>query len=243
LLPSVSVGGYLASWREPVSYYQTHYPAQLGSETNEANSVRTLLASETKVYLGGFFTMIDGQGRRNLAALDLDGDLDPTWKPEADSQVLSLAFSCDKETVFADRKFSNTAGSNGVYSPRERLACFATTSGSLHPWAVSAGSIPNEEGVADLAVTCERITAGFLGRNYVRSFRLDNGNTGTRVWENKCAGDVQTLTMLGPEKVIIGGHFSQVAGIKRIRIAQLNLSDSPMGPSTPIGQAPSRYSY
>jgi hypothetical protein len=201
----------------------------VGTETNKG--VRALLASGTKVYVGGYFKTIDDKGRRHLGAFDFSGNLDPKWRPKTDTYVRSLAFSCDGATVFAGGKFRNAAGSSDVYSPRETLARFDATSGALHPWAVPAGSVPNDEVAADLAVTCERITGGYLGRNYVRSFRLDNGDTGTKVWENKCAGNVQTVTMLGAEKLIIGGHFSQVAGERRIRIAQLDLSDGSVDPA------------
>ena len=106
----------------------------------------------------------------------------------------------------------------------------------MQPWAISAGSVPNEEVGADLAVACDptqptaetQISVGYLGRNYVRSF---DGGSGAKVWEKKCAGDVQTLAMLGPDKIIIGGHFSQVDGKKRTRIAELNLTDGSVDPS------------
>ncbi len=85
----------------------------IGTATNPS-IVRTLLASGTKVYVGGNLTKIDGKGRARLAALDLSGNLDPTWKPKADSQVRNLAFSCDGATVFAAGKFRNAAGPDGV---------------------------------------------------------------------------------------------------------------------------------
>ena len=207
----------------------------VGSET--AQGVKALLASDTKIYVGGAFSTIDGKARRNLGALDLSGNLDATWKPQANARVQSLAYSCDKATVFAGGKFRNAAGSDGVFSPRETLARFDPATGALHPWAVPAGSVPNDEVAADLAVTCERITGAYLGRNYVRSFRLDTGDTGTKVWENKTAGNVQTVTMLGADKLIIGGHFSQIDdadptnGVRRIRIAMLNLSDGIVDPT------------
>jgi hypothetical protein len=202
----------------------------IGTATNPS-AVRTLLASETKVYVGGDFAKIDGKGRARLAALDLSGNLDPTWKPKADSQVRNLAFSCDGATVFAAGKFRNASGPDGVYSPREKLARFDATSGSLHPWAIPAGITNPDEIANDLAVTCERITVPFLGRNFARSFRLNDGNTGTVAWETKYGGDPQTVAMLGAEKVIVGGHFSQVGREKRTRIAMVNLSDGLADPS------------
>jgi hypothetical protein len=190
-----------------------------------------LLASKTNVYLGGAFGRIDGKVRSNLGALDLSGNLDPTWQPKADSPVWSLAFSCDRATVFAGGDFRNAAGPDGVYSARKTIARFDATSGALDPWAIPATSVGNGEAAADLAVTCERITVPFLGPNLARSFRLDNGNTGTMAWEIKCSGDPQTVAMLGADKLVIGGHFSQVAGERRIRIALINLSNGSPDPS------------
>ena len=200
----------------------------------ENHMVRTILVSSQKVYIGGSFGAVDGKGRTNLAAIDpVSGNVDPTWKPKADGTVWTLAFSCDGSGVFAGGKFLKAAGSDGVFSPRQFLARFDATSGALHPWAVPAGSFQNESEIAsDLAVTCERITSGFLGPNFLRSFRLDNGNTGSVVWEYKTGGEVQTATMLGPNKVIVGGHFSQLKdGVKRTSIAMINLSDGSVDPS------------
>jgi Bacterial Ig-like domain/RTX calcium-binding nonapeptide repeat (4 copies)/Domain of unknown function (DUF5122) beta-propeller len=205
----------------------------VGSETNTSNSVRALLASDTKVYVGGIFSSIDGKFRSNLGAFDLSGNLDEAWRPKTQGQVRGLAFASDKATVFASGKFRSAAGSDGDYQPRETLARFDPTSGSLNPWAVPADSVSNDQVAADIAVTANRISAGYLGNNYVRSFQLDNGDTGTKVWEKKCAGDVQTVAMLGPDKLVIGGHFSQVDGIKRTRIALLNLSDGSLDPWAP----------
>jgi trimeric autotransporter adhesin len=195
----------------------------VGSETSEG--IRAMVASSTKVYFGGYFTVVDGKARQYVAALDTAGNVDPTWKPRAGGFVRSLAFSCDGATVFAGGKFRNAAGPDGLFSPRETIARFDAASGALDPWAIPAGTVPNDEVAADLAVTCERVTAAYLGRNFARSFRLDNGNSGTQAWATKCAGDVQTVAMLGADKLIIGGHFSQVAREPRTRIAQINLSN------------------
>ena len=208
----------------------------VGAETK--GYINAMVASNSKVYLGGTFNSIDGKNRRYLGALDVSTkEVNPTWKPKADKIVRSLAFSCDKDpagdpkTVFAGGKFQQAAGSDGVYNPRPTIARFDATSGSLDPWAIPAGITGNDETAADLAVTCERITAAYLGPNYARSFRLDDGNTGTLAWAQKCGGDPQAVTMLGDDKVVIGGHFSQVNREKRVRIALLNLSDGSLDPN------------
>jgi hypothetical protein len=202
-----------------------------GTETNPGY-INAMVASDSKVYVGGTFIKIDGKARRYLGKLDASsGEVDPAWKPKADKIVRSLAFSCDGTTVFAGGKFRNAAGSGGTYVPRETIARFDATSGSLHPWSIPAGSTGNDETAADLAVTCDRVSAAYLGPNYARSFHLDHGDTGTMAWETKCGGDPQAITMFGPDKLVIGGHFSQVDREKRTRIALINLSDGKPDPS------------
>ena len=211
----------------------------------EASIVHTMLVSETnsRVYFGGAFGTVDGKGRRNIAALDFSGNVDLKWKPKVDKPaVRSLAFGCDQATheiseatMFATGQFRGAAGSDGVFEPRENIAQFNTADGSLHPWAVPAGTVGADEPGLDLAVSCtpglERVTVPFSGPNVLRSFRLDTGDVGTLAWQIKNGGEAQTAAMLGPNKLIIGGHFSQIEdlqggkGVRRERLAQLNLSD------------------
>jgi hypothetical protein len=199
--------------------------------------VRAMIVSGQKVYIGGAFGSVDGKSRTNLAAIDpVSGNVDPTWKPKADRPVYSLAFSCDGSGVFAGGKFLNAAGSDGVFSARTVIARFNATSGALHPWAVPASTFEGvDEGfvASDMAVTCERITTGFLGHpNWVRSFRLDNGETGSMAWGYRTGGDVQAVTMLGPNKVILGGHFKWVKDrVPRTCLAMVNFSDGSADPS------------
>src|SRR5919112_650556 len=140
-------------------------------EDPTVTTVYALAASNGKIWVGGKFGAVDGKGRGNLAAIDpLSGNVDPTWKPRADRLVWSLAFSCEGSGVFVGGKFLKAAGSEGVFIPRQLIARFDATSGTLHPWAVPAGSFQNNDEVAsDLAVTCDRITSGFLGPNFLRS--------------------------------------------------------------------------
>jgi hypothetical protein len=202
----------------------------------DASTVRTMIASDTKVYVGGSFGTVDGKGRKNLAAIKPSGELDTVWRPKADKVVWTLAFSCDDATVFAGGKFRNAAGSDGVFNTRNFIARFDATSGSLHPWAVPTSvllGLDETSNASDLAVTCERVTTGFLGiPNLVFSFRLDTGNIGSMAWSYNADGNVQTAAMLGPDKVILGGHFKRAPyGVPRTRIAMVNLSDGSTDPS------------
>lgn len=196
----------------------------VGSETSQG--IKAMVASSSKVYVGGGFGSVDGKGRGNLAAFDANtGDLDLVWKPKTKSSVRGLGLDCNKATVFAGGAFREAAGSDGVFAPRDSVARFDAASGSLHQWAIPAGTVKGGEVAADFAVTCDRVTVPFLGPNISRSFRLDDGNTGTLAWEKKSGGDVQTMTMLGPDKIVIGGHFGQFDGVNRKGVALINLSD------------------
>ena len=202
------------------------------SET--AGGVRAMLVSSDKVYVGGGFTAIDDKARRRLAVFDFSGNLDPDWKPRADKVVRGLGFSCDEATIFASGQFRNASGPDGVFSPREQVARFDTASGSLHPWAIPAGTVATDDVASDLAISCapglERVTIPYLGvTNQMRSYRLDTGDTGTVAWRVGGGGDFQTVEMLGPDKLVVGGHFKHVDGagydpIPRNRIALLDLS-------------------
>jgi hypothetical protein len=204
--------------------------------TNTSNRVRALMVSETspqKVYVGGTFTTIDGQNRPNLGAVSLSGDLDTAWRPKTQGAVHTLAYSCDKATVFAGGAFKSAAGSTTSFTTRHFLARFDASNGALHPWAVPVDSLANDEVAADIAMACERqrIVAAFRGPNWNRAIRLDNGDTGSVVWARKSGGESQTVTMLGPDKAVFGGHFGQWDNVKVAGIALINLSDGSVDPS------------
>lgn len=205
--------------------------------SDTAGPVRAMVVSDSKVYVGGGFSGIDGKTRKGLAKFDLSGNLDLNWKPKTDKVVRGLDVACDGTTIFATGQFRNASGSDGVFSPREQVARFDKATGALHPWAIPTGTANADEVGSDLAISCmpglERITIGFLGPNHLRSFRLDNGNTGTVAWDVQTGGDPQTVAMLGAGKLIVGGHFGQIENKKRARIAQINLSDGAVDPWNP----------
>jgi hypothetical protein len=202
----------------------------IGAET--AAGIKAMAASDTRVYVGGGFGSVDGNGRRNLAAFDATtGALDTKWRSKAGSPVRSLALSCDKATVFAGGIFRTASGNDGVFQPRESVARFDATTGALHPWATPTGTVNSDAVAVDMAVTCERVTVAYQGNNLNVSYRLADGNAGTVAWMVKTQGEAQTVAMLGPDKVLFGGHFSNWIDGKRTGIALVNLSDGSVDPS------------
>ena len=87
-----------------------------------------LSPDESTLYVGGDFTMVDGQARNHLAAFSTATGQLTSWAPSTDGQVRSLAAT--GSTVYAGGNFRSASG-----QPRSRLAAFAAGSGTLQPWA------------------------------------------------------------------------------------------------------------
>jgi hypothetical protein len=192
--------------------------------------VRTLLAGSSRLYVGGSFKSVDGVTRQRLAAFDASGNLSNTWKPRASAAVKSLVFSADGAKVFVGGSFRNAAGTSSPVQARPTVARFDAVTGALDTWSIPAGVIPNGLSAYDLAVTPldhapARLFVAYGGSNAIYAIDIsdDDGNV---VWQNKTGGNVQTVAVYR-DKVLFGGHFTQVgdifaggnANIRRIRFA------------------------
>ena len=187
--------------------------------------VFTILTSDSKVYIGGRFNRVDGKWRQNIAALDsTTGELDLGWDPKANREVFDLEFAADEQTVFAIGRFGKLIGSDGAEKTRKNVGRLHTDTGNLHPWTIPEGDIQTivaGDPTADQTgwegiVTPNRLYAAFgdKGPNYAAAFKLDNGNTGNRIWKQNVVGDVYSLALTPDGKrLFFGGHF----GINRHR--------------------------
>ncbi len=84
---------------------------------------------QSRVYVGGDFTTVDGQVRNHLAAFDVaTGSLVSGFTPYVGGQVRGVAFSGN--TVYAGGNFYSA---NGL--PRNLFAAFQASNGNLTSWA------------------------------------------------------------------------------------------------------------
>jgi len=177
-----------------------------------------LAANDSRLYVGGKFAEVDGTRRGNLAALDSSsGALDADWKARTNGLVRKLAFDSSGATVFAVGAFGGekAVSNGGVFFKRQSVARFDAATGSVHPWATPDGAIQTDSGRGG-KMTCWSATvtptrlylACGLGPNYAVALRLDNGNSGDRVWQTGFVGNPQSST-LSPDgsRLIVGGHF------------------------------------
>jgi RHS repeat-associated protein len=136
---SASVGGSMSTWDPPLS---------------AGGYVRALALEGGRLYVGGRFSSIDGQARRNLASFDLQGPKLRPWDPAPDNgsgsgDVLKIA-SADGRTILVGGSFTTISGVS-------RMGLAAVDPDTAEPLAFS----PAVDGaVNEIDVSVERLYVG-----------------------------------------------------------------------------------
>ncbi len=192
-------------------------PSFAPSVGDSTSTVFALLPDTSKIYIGGQFANVNGTSRGNLAAVDAStGALDAAWRARANNLVRDLKFGPNNDgTIFAIGGFNSVSSGNSGNIARQSVARFDVATSAVHSWSVPPGQIQTDSGrnnnmtCWDATLTPTRLFLGCgLGPNYVAAFRLDNGNSGDRVWQWGIGGNPQALAS-SPDKsrLIVGGHF------------------------------------
>jgi hypothetical protein len=197
-----------------------------------ANSyVYALLASNSKLYIGGAFKEVEGQSHQALAAFDFAFatatgalEIDHEWRARASSRVRDLEFASDGASIFVAGAFSSITGSDGTERARQSVGRVFADTGNLHPWKIPSGTIEGPQTGWDLTATPKMLYGGFGdGPNYLAAFKLDAGKRGTQAWRFRTVGNVQTVALsAGGSRLFFGGHFGtnnleqQVCGDKKL---------------------------
>ena len=104
-----------------------------------------------RVYIGGSFTIVGGQPRAGLAALDATtGAVDRSWRADVAGEVAALAASADGTTLYVGGLFTSVGGAS-----RENLAAVAAATGAVTGWNPGANRL-----VASLAASATRVYVG-----------------------------------------------------------------------------------
>jgi Domain of unknown function (DUF5122) beta-propeller len=169
-----------------------------------SNVVNAIMVGPDLVYFGGGFNRVNAKPRLKLAAIAPDGTLSTAWHPSANDVIRSFALSSDGNTIFIGGKYTTMNG-----QPRASVSRVSPVDGTLDPWAIPAGVIDAGNPAWTLLATPTRLYGGFgNGPNYLASFRLDNGSTGSQVWRTNFVGNVQGLSMHpNGTRLFVGGHF------------------------------------
>jgi hypothetical protein len=128
----------------------------LDIETNQSQPMRSIATDGSRVYLGGFFTTVNGLPRGNVAAVTASrGDVVVGWNTTLPSGPEEIAVAGDR--VFLAGFFTTVNGTE-----RQGFAAVARSDGALDPWDLQGGGFDSQDrAIGDtIAVAHGRVDAG-----------------------------------------------------------------------------------
>jgi len=153
---------------------------------------------ESRVYLGGNFTTVNGVPRSRVAAVDpTTGSLIDTWAPSVDNEVRAITLSLDGTSVYLGGEFTSINQNTG----QKRLAKLSALDATFQPWRTRPG-YP----VYQIIVTTSAV---YLGGNGSGGHAGLYSTDGDRGWVTQTDGGVQALALLDGV-LYVGGHFDNV---------------------------------
>ena len=194
------------------------------------------------VYAGGSFTRARPAGaapgtqetvRNNLLAYDLrTGELNTSFAPNLNAQVLAVAASPDGSTVYVGGDFTQANG-----QARYRLAAYSTATGALlGNFAPTMGGEVTALAVSDTTVYVGGIdwgSAGGAGRNFLAAF--DRSTGAVLPWAPSVDSEIDALALVnGGASVVVGGHLSQINGATAHGLGRV---DARTGQNLPLSAA------
>jgi len=215
-LAALDASGALTAWNPLVS---TLSPGG-------AALVRFILLADKNLLVNGDFNSVGGVRRRNLAALSVATGEALAWNPEANSNVLALAYA--DNIVYVGGLFTNIAGLE-----RRRLAALDGTTGEATPWN------PNVLGRASVGVFALLAADGnrlYVGGNFTNvsgvprnSLALysriagvfENWNPNPGASAANQSPSINALALSG-NTLYVGGDFVTIGGQPRLRLAALD---------------------
>lgn len=168
-----------------------------------------------KILIGGFFTVIGGQARTNIARLNRDGTLDSTFNISdliIDTDVTALLVQSDGKILVGTKNVIGIGSRNRI----TRLNADGSKDSSFTIYL--DGSVSSIVLQADGMIILGGNFPG-ISRNVTR---LDQYGSRDLTFETLGDGAVQTISPLANGKFLVGGDFTSLDGQTRNRIARLN---------------------
>ncbi len=179
--------------------------------------IRTISTLGNRVYVGGQFTTVAGQGGANtarlrLAAFDATNGSLTTWNPSVNASPRDMLVTPDGRVIVVG-DFTTVGG-----SPSNFIASLDATTGALLPWSGHPG-----DATQGIAQGPGRVFVGVgtgAGGNQVVAFDITSG---AQQWLAQGDGDVTDVAYMDGV-LYAGGHFDTIAGQPRARLAAFNPS-------------------
>ncbi len=191
-------------------------------------SVNALALADGRLYIGGYFSFINGAPREHVGSVDAANGADNSWYPngytgaEAGARVDALAIS--GSVLYVGGTFSSIGGLQSNAVPRHYLAALDTTKdlgASVLPWNPDANGP-----VTSFALSCDTVYAGgsftsIGGQARSRIAAVDLATGLATAWNPGANSTVLAVALAG-NTIYAGGKFTQIGGQAREFLAALD---------------------
>jgi PKD repeat protein len=162
--------------------------------------VNAIVATDSAVYLGGWFNAVGNQARSKLGAVSASAGAPLAWAPvAANGDVAAMVLAPDKSKIIVGGNFTTL---NGSSNPGYGLAAVDLNAGASVPWAVNSlvrNAGPNAS-ITSLTTDGENVYGtGYVfgsGGNLEGTFSA-RGTDGTLNWIEDCHGDTYGAAPVG----------------------------------------------
>jgi hypothetical protein len=184
--------------------------ANFAKPNNEVDAMA--VGADGTLYIGGAFTMVGGQKRNHVAAINPDGTLN-AWDPNANGTVDVILVS--GSTIYIGGEFTTVGGQT-----RNHIAA-VNTSAAVSSWDPNANDTVSTFVLmgSTLYVGGDFVTIGGQSRNYAAGVNTSTGAVGS--WNPNPNDSVFALATDGTT-IYMGGYFISVGGTPRNRLAAVD---------------------
>jgi trimeric autotransporter adhesin len=188
-----------------------------------------IVEANGRIYIGGDFTVVGGQTRNRLAAVNSQtGALDPNWNPNANGVVYALAVGLDG-SIYAGGVFTNVGGAS-----RARLARLDPATGRALPWNPGASAQVRALAVAPIT---GRVFAGgtftTVGGQSRRALAAINDDGTMPSWRADTESVRDIKASPDGTRLYVGGNFTSIGGVRRNFVAAVDTGTGAVSPWTP----------
>lgn len=153
--------------------------------------------SDGSLIVGGYFSLINGQRRRNLARVFANGEVDPNWKPEPDRSVTALGVDA-AGNVYVGGRFFMIGGQ--AHSFIAKIP--AGSAGQVDPqWPVTQGIEPNS---MRILVSADGRTIFVATPRKVQ--KISSDGVLASEWGQQLRGDVYDIALGGDGHLYVAGY-------------------------------------
>ena len=219
---SVSATNYFLDWNP--------------NSSDRIESIR-LTNNDSTLYAGGAFTLIGGESRRRLAALDTATALATAWAPDVnDGVVNAIALDSKQSTLYLGGTFTNVGNQS-----RNRVAAIRTSDGTLTEWNPAADNevtgltVANED---NLVFVVGRFTnVGGEARSRIASLLTTINTDNATAWAPNADVDFTRNSIAADNNTVYaGGNFTRLGDIGVQSFAGYTFA-APTVTITPLPQA------